>query len=131
MEISELHIIVTHIVHGLSGEFITQKRRITLDKSIQVLLFIQVVGNALDLIGRTSVKRGYRGGITDIGRDRLNILSGHVFKSVQMTQEPLAALLEYFRILRFLHAFDKSIDLLFFNSRQVVTHGDIKLEAVG
>src|SRR5699024_9258797 len=100
-------------------------------KSIQVLLFIQVVGNALDLIGRTSVKRGYRGGITDIGRDRLNILSGHVFKSVQMIQEPLAALLEYFRILRFLHAFDKSIDLLFFNSRQVVTHGDIKLEAVG
>ena len=131
MEISELHIIVTHIVHGLSGEFIAQKRRITLDKSIQVLLFIQVVGNALDLIGRTSVKRGYRGGIADIGRDCLNILSGHVFKSVQMIQEPLAALLEYFRILRFLHAFDKSIDLLFFNSRQVVTHGDIKLEAVG
>ena len=73
MEITEYHIIISHVIHGLSGKFISQESRVTFDKCVQMFLFKQMICNALNLVWRTSMESRDCCGITDIRRNRLNI----------------------------------------------------------
>ena len=53
-------------IHGLSGKFIAQKRRITFDKCIQMFFFVKMICNTFNLIWRTSVQGGNCCRITDL-----------------------------------------------------------------
>ena len=84
MEITKYHIIISHVIHGLSGEFVSKKGWITFDKCVQVFLFEQMICNALDLVWRTSMKSGDRCRIADIRRNCFNVFFCNFLKSVDI-----------------------------------------------
>ena len=84
MEITERHIIISHVVHGLSCELIPKERGIALDKGVESLLRDQVHGDPLDLLRRTSVKCGDGHGITDISGNAFDILLCHMLELIRM-----------------------------------------------
>ena len=76
------------------------------------------------------MKGGDGGGITDLFRNRLDILLCHLFKLIQVVQKPLSAFFKNLRIFRIHHAVDKVIDLGLLDPRKVVAHRNIKLKTV-
>ena len=112
MKISERHIVVSHIIHHLSGILISEQCRIAFNKSMESLFRDQIHGDALDFLRRTSVQCGDRNRITDISRDTLNIFLCHMFKQICVSEKIFPARPENIGILRMLHCVEEVVDLL-------------------
>ena len=130
MEIAESDVIVSHLIHGLSCKFISQKCRIALDKGMKSFHLDQIRSDPLDLLRRASMQRGECNGITDIRRNPFNILLRHMLKHGNVLQQILPAVLIGLRILCVLHGLDKQINLRRLDSLQIVSHAHIELESI-
>ena len=73
MEIAKGHIIVAHFVHQISGVFVAQQSRITLDKRMDFFLGQEIRSDALDFLRRTAVQRGESDAVANLGRNRLYV----------------------------------------------------------
>ena len=130
MEISECHIIISHVVHGLSRILISEESRIAFDKCMEALLCDQIHCDLLDLLRRASVQCGDRHRIADLTGNTLDIFRGHTLKYILMPQQIFLTGSEYLRVLRMLHRIQETVDLLGLYARKVISHTDIELEAI-
>ena len=58
MEVPERHIVISHLIKRFPGKLIAKQRGIALDECMHLLFFQQIVGNAFNFLGRTSMQRG-------------------------------------------------------------------------
>ena len=123
----EGNVVVAHAVQDGAGGLVAQNGGIALDEGVQVLLFNEVAGDALDLVRRAAVEGGHRHAAGDVGRDGVDVsaLAGE-----ELLQD-LDALLENGCLAGVDHAVEELVDLLTLNARQIVAHGHIEDEAVG
>ena len=130
MELSKCHVIIAHSIHHLSGILVPQKGGIALDKGMNPLYLQKIPGNALNLLGRTSVKRRECGAVRNPRGHSLRVLPRKMGEALRMVRQPLAAFLKNRHLGGVLHPLDKAVDFLQLNALQVVAHGHIELESV-
>jgi len=130
MEPSEHDVVISHPVQRLTGEIIAEKGRVAFHECIDMLFLQQVVRDAFNLIRRAAVQRGDRCRIADVGRNGLNVFLREVPEFRNMIQQPLLRTAERFRVLCLHHGIDEGIDFVRLDSRQIVSDGNVELEAV-
>ena len=122
MEIVECNIIITHVVHKLPCILISQKGWVAFDEGMYFLLLNQVTGNALNLLGRTSVKGGKGCTVADLRGNPLHVFLCHLLKLIKVVKKPLPALIENRRPGCILHALDELVNLFQLNAFQVISN---------
>ena len=126
----KMNIVESQAVQPASGVFISQQRRVQLDIGIQVFFRDQVGGNPLDLIRRTAVKRGFRNGTGNAGRDCVHIGLIHIAEAAGIGPGPRDAFPEGLRVFRLDHAVDEGVDFFALDPGQVISDGHIEHKGV-
>ena len=120
-------VVIAHGVQRPPGSLVAQNGGVAFDEGVQVLFGDEIAGNALDLIGRTSVEGRDGDAAGDTGGDGVDEVA---LRREQLLQN-LLALTEDGGTAGVHHAVDVGVHLLALDALQIVAYGHIEHEAVG
>ncbi|MPM50296.1 hypothetical protein SDC9_97035 [bioreactor metagenome] len=126
----ESHVREAQFIHLRAGVFVSEKRRIALNKGIEPLLVKKIRGDAFDLLRRTAVERreGYRA--ADSGRDGFDVAFVDVLEVFQIRERPAFALFPDIRFAGILQPFNKGVDLFGSDAFEIIADAHIEHESV-